>query len=142
MPETRLLMTALLGCCLVACGGSGGDSSTILDPGGTTQPEPDPTGLWITSNAGGGLLAYQEKLSTISSERSFAVADAAPSAEGSAGTFSATYTLEAGIDEYDIVKHNGSLLAIAPSRSACCFIMEPSPLTDGVDVMPPEPGSE
>ena len=142
MPETRLLMSVLLACCLVACGGSGGDSSAILDPGGTTQPEPDPTGLWITSNAGGGLLAYQEKLSTISSERSFAVADAAPSAEGSVGGFSATYTLEAGIDEYDIVKYSGSLLATAPSRSACCFIMESSPLTDGADVMPPEPGSE
>ena len=35
-----------------------------------------------------------------------------------------TYTVEPATDEYDIVKYDGSTLAIAPSRSGCCFILE------------------
>ena len=67
------------------------------------------------------------------------MADAGPGPESADGGFSTTYTLEAGIDEADIVKYDGSVLAVAPSRSACCFILEEAP---AADVMPPEPGSE
>ena len=120
--------------CIGACGGSGGGAPSIVDPGATTPPAPDPTGLWITSDAGEGLPAYRAKLSTISAERTYAMADASPGPESADGGFSTTYTLEASIDEADIVKYDGSVLAVAPSRSACCFILEP-----GADVMPPGP---
>lgn len=126
-------------CCIGACGGSGGDTPSITDPGATTPPAPDPTGLWITSDAGEGLRAYRAKLSSISAARNYAIADAAPGSESAEGGFSTTYTLEASIDESDIVKYDGSVLAVAPSRSACCFVLEDAP---AADVMPPEPGSE
>jgi hypothetical protein len=132
------LVLLVIGICFVgACGGSGGGAPSIVDPGATTPPAPDPTGLWITSDAGEGLQAYRAKLSTISAERTYAMADAPPGPESADGGFSTTYTLEASIDEADIVKYDGSVLAVAPSRSACCFILEP-----GADVMPPGPGSE
>ena len=40
-------------------------------------------------------------------------------------SFTGTYTLEAEVDEYDVVKYNGSHLFIAPTRGMdCCFIFE------------------
>jgi|TARA_Y200000002_G_scaffold382990_1_gene402424 hypothetical protein len=96
----------------------------VVDP-----PEPDPTGLWVRSDDDGeGLVSYAAKLTQIGATRSAtggAVAEAAPAADASSGGFSSTYTLEASVDEYDIVKYNGSTLAIAPTRSGCCFIAEP-----------------
>jgi hypothetical protein len=66
------------------------------------------------------------------------VLEAAPVADTSAGGsgFSTTYTLEADVDEYDIVKYNGSTLAVAPSRSGCCFVVEP---LIAADALPPPP---
>ena len=114
---------------LASCGGGGGNSSpqspVVVEPS-----EPDPTGLWIRSDDdGGGLVSYIGKLTQIGVTRSAiggAVLEAAPAADASSGGFSSTYTLEANVDEYDIVKYNGSTLAIAPTRSGCCFIAEPA----------------
>ena len=114
---------------LASCGGGGGNSSpqspVVVEPS-----EPDPTGLWIQSDDdGGGLVSYIGKLTQIGATRSAiggAVLEAAPAADASSGGFSSTYTLEANVDEYDIVKYNGSTLAIAPTRSGCCFIAEPA----------------
>jgi hypothetical protein len=40
-------------------------------------------------------------------------------------SFTTTYTLEANVDEYDVVKYNGSQLFIAPSRGMdCCVVFE------------------
>jgi len=113
---------------LASCGGGGGGSSSqppvVVEP-----PEPDPTGLWVRSDDDGeGLVSYTAKLTQIGATRSAtggAVMEAAPAADASSGGFSSTYTLEANVDEYDIVKYNGSTLAIAPTRSGCCFIAEP-----------------
>jgi len=113
---------------LASCGGGGGGSSSqppvVVEP-----PEPDPTGLWVRSGDDGeGLVSYTAKLTQIGATRSAtggAVMEAAPAADASSGGFSSTYTLEANVDEYDIVKYNGSTLAIAPTRSGCCFIAEP-----------------
>jgi hypothetical protein len=68
------------------------------------------------------------------------VFEAAPVADTSAGGsgFSTTYTLEADVDEYDIVKYNGSTLAVAPSRSGCCFVVEPRIASDALP--PPQEG--
>ena len=124
---------------LGSCGGGGSSSSEpllVVEP-----PEPDQTGLWIRSdNDGEGLVSYAAKLTQIGAIRSAtggAVLEAAPVADASSGGFSSTYTLEANLDEYDIVKYNGSTLAIAPTRSGCCFIAEPLADTDS---LPPIPG--
>ncbi len=40
-------------------------------------------------------------------------------------SFTGTYTLESEVDEYDVVKYNGSRLFIAPTRGMdCCFVFE------------------
>ena len=64
--------------------------------------------------------------------------DAAPATEGTGGGFSTTYTVDESVDEHDIVKYDGTVLAVAPSRSACCFILEDSPAAESTDVLPPE----
>ena len=123
---TRPLLVLFVFCLLSGCGGgSDGGGATVNAPGGTTQPAPDPTGLWITSEPGEGFAAYRDKLSGVSPERSLVAFDAAPSAlstEGTGGGFSTTYTVDDTVDEHDIVKYNGTVLAVAPSRNACCFI--------------------
>ena len=127
MSIQRVLLSSTMFLMAVGCGGGGGSSSpqtpVVVDP-----PEPDPTGLWVRSDDDGeGLVSYAAKLTQIGATRSAtggAVVEAAPAADASSGGFSSTYTLEASVDEYDIVKYNGSTLAIAPTRSGCCFIAE------------------
>lgn len=128
MSIQRVLLSSTMFLMAVGCGGGGGSSSpqtpVVVDP-----PEPDPTGLWVRSDDDGeGLVSYAAKLTQIGATRSAtggAVVEAAPAADASSGGFSSTYTLEASVDEYDIVKYNGATLAIAPTRSGCCFIAEP-----------------
>ena len=51
-------------------------------------------------------------------ERAFAAV------EDTGQSYTTTYTLEASVDEHDVVKYNGEHLFIAPSRSMdCCFIL-------------------
>ncbi|MDG1507839.1 MAG: hypothetical protein P8Q28_08500 [Luminiphilus sp.] len=110
------------------CGGGGGDS---LPPTAiVTPPTPDPTGLWVQSeDDGAGLSSYALTLTEIAVTRAVmadVALESAPTADaGSNGGFSTTYTLESSVDEYDIVKYNGSILALAPSRSGCCYVIEP-----------------
>ena len=48
--------------------------------------------------------------------------------------FTTTYTLETNVDEYDVVKYNGSQLFIAPSRGMdCCVMFEDEVAFDGLD---------
>jgi len=133
-----------------ACGGGGGGSSSAPPPVVVAPPPPpDPTGLWVSSETdgateGAGLADYTAKLTRIGMTRSAtggSVLEAAPVADTSAGGggFSTTYTLEADVDEYDIVKYNGSTLAVAPSRSGCCFVVEP---LIAADALPPPPDGQ
>ena len=125
---------------LASCGGGGGSNAS--QPPITVDPsEPYLTGLWIRSDDDGeGLVSYAAKLTQIGATRSGTwgvVLEAAPVADASSSGFSTTYTLESNVDEYDIVKYNGSTLAIAPTRSGCCFIAEPLAAPDS---LPPLPG--
>ena len=46
-------------------------------------------------------------------------------------SFTGTYTLEAKVDEYDVVKYNGERLFIAPTRGMdCCFVFEDTVVID------------
>ena len=38
--------------------------------------------------------------------------------------FTRTYTLEANVDEADIIKYNGELLMVAPGRNSCCPVCD------------------
>ena len=147
MSTRSLLLTLVVLAPLASCGGGGGGSSSAPSPVVVAPPPPpDPTGLWVNSETdgateGAGLADYTAKLTRIGMTRSATggpVLEAAPVADTSAGGsgFSTTYTLEADVDEYDIVKYNGSTLAVAPSRSGCCFVVEP---LIAADALPPPP---
>ena len=136
---------------LAGCGGGGGGSSSAPPVIVTPPPPPDPTGLWINNETtdaaeGSGLADYTAKLTQIGAQRSVneeLMLEAEPvddSAAGATGGYSTTYALEADVDEYDIVKYNGSTLAVAPSRSGCCFVVEPLVASDAL--LPPESGDE
>ena len=146
----RILLMILMSTLLASCGGGGSGSPSSPPPVVVTPPSPsDPTGLWVNSETegeteGSGLADYTAKLTRIGMTRSATggpVFEAAPVADAASdgGGFSTTYTLEADVDEYDIVKYNGSTLAIAPSRSGCCFVVEPRIVSDA---LPPPPGGE
>ena len=151
MSIQRIFLMFLMSTLLVSCGGGGGGSTSNPPPVVVTPPPPppDPTGLWINSETqgetdGSGLVDYTAKLTRIGMTRSATggpAFEAAPVADAASegGGFSTTYTLEADVDEYDIVKYNGSTLAVAPSRSGCCFVVEPRIASDA---LPPPPGGE
>ena len=136
----RTIVMSLVGI-VTACGGGGGGESQ--PPVVAVPPAPDPTGLWVRSSGdGAGFASYASKLTQIVTSRSAdagVVLESAPAADGAAGAgFSGTYTLESAVDEYDIVKYNGVTLAIAPSRSGCCFTAEPLAIADAL----PPPNNE
>ena len=150
MSVQRIFFVFMSSALLASCGGGGGGSTNTPPPTVITPPAlTEPTGLWINSETegeteGSGLADYTAKLTQIGMTRSATggpVFEAAPVADASSdgGGFSTTYALEADVDEYDIVKYNGSTLAIAPSRSGCCFVVEPRIASDA---LPPPPGGE
>jgi hypothetical protein len=150
MSVQRIFFVFMASALLASCGGGGGGSTNMPPPTVITPPAPkEPTGLWINSETegeaeGSGIADYTAKLTQIGMTRSATggpVFEAAPVADASSdgNGFSTTYALEADVDEYDIVKYNGSTLAIAPSRSGCCFVVEPRIASDA---LPPPPGGE
>ena len=132
---------------LTSCGGGGGGASqpVVVPPtGGGGAVEPAPKGLLVTLEspdafkqqvmAGLNKTEIQRSelvggendggtdggtVAEVASER--AAGDAASGTETVA--FTTTYTLEANVDEYDVVKYNGSQLFIAPSRGMDCCVM-------------------
>ena len=126
-------MLALGGC----GGGSGGEQAALIPV--TTVP-PDPTGLWVQGGNGLGLSVYRERMTTINPAVAANVtrAETAPMSDVAAGGgITTTYTLEADVDEHDIVKYDGRVLAVAPSRTMCCYVLEGAseaiPLPDNND---------
>jgi hypothetical protein len=130
---------------LTSCGGGGASQPVVVPPtGGGDSVEPAPKGLLATLESPDAfkqqLMAGLNKAETQRSELTGGendggtdggtVAEVAP--EGAAGdaaggtetvAFTTTYTLEANVDEYDVVKYNGSQLFIAPSRGMDCCVM-------------------
>lgn len=129
LPLALLIIVSVM---LPACGGSGGSSDnapTVLPP-----PTPEPVGLWTRGDTSVGLKTYRERLTSVGpvldNSRDFAESSPVADTSADAGA-TTTYTLEADVDEHDIVKYDGSILAVAPSRSGCCFVTE-----SAVDPMP------
>ena len=126
---------------LTGCGGGGSDNSSAPEPMPTVAPPPAPelVGLWTQGGDNQGLEVYRQRLTTISPAlySTRGVVEASPAFDGGADAgASTTYTLEADVDEHDIVKYDGAILAVAPSRSGCCVVMEaavdPLPESEGV----------
>jgi hypothetical protein len=149
------LQLILLGA-LISCGGGGPSQPVAAPPTGGGTVEPPPQGLLVALESPD---AFKQKITagftTASSERAIAVGDGVVSSdgldggsdggtldvtsEGAAGgtetvSFTTTYTLETNVDEYDVVKYNGSQLFIAPSRGMdCCVVFEDEVAFDGLD---------
>lgn len=138
----------VLALCITGCGGGGSSATpTVVQP----EPPAPATGLWVRGGEGTGLGRYREGLLQLQSitgtvngplgtdDGSEAAGDAAAPAVGGAdgGDYTTTYTLEADVDEHDSVKYNGRILAIAPSRSGCCFAVEPFTDVAAVVDLPP-----
>lgn len=116
---------------LLGCGGSGGSGD---NPPTVSPPIPEPVGLWTQGGDSQALDTYVARLTTVgpSLEGGRTLIESSPAADASSDAGSTTtYTLEADVDEHDIVKYDGTVLAVAPSRSGCCFVRDV-----GVDPMP------
>ena len=137
-----------------ASGCAGGSSVRQDDDDPNPPPVPAATGLWVSGGDGDALAAYRSLLTTpVAEGRTSLVFDAEALASAGAsdgGGFTTTYRLEADVDEHDIVKYDGTVLAVAPSRSHCCValnsIAEPafqtSPkVTTSVELFQTEPDS-
>ena len=111
-----------------ASGCGGGNSAQQGDDDTNPPPVPAATGLWVSGGDGATLAAYRSLLTTAVAEgRNSPVFDveALASAGASDGDgFTTTYRLEADVDEHDIVKYDGTVLAVAPSRSHCCVVLD------------------
>jgi uncharacterized secreted protein with C-terminal beta-propeller domain len=106
---------------LASCGG--GSAENIVTP-------PEPVGmLRLVRNAS------ELETSLKAGIRSAPTFDAATA---SAGQVSGTYTQEARVDEFDVVRYDGNQLYIAPQRAmSCCFLIDP--VAQPVGVQPPVP---
>lgn len=136
-----ILLAALL---LVSCGGGSGSGGVLPDP--DPPPPPAPSGLLIAPTPVNSLAdAFARSLSgTLTQESSDGdgapLLAAPPGLSGDGGGFSTTYRLEAAVDEHDVVKYDGELMLIAPSRGMdCCFLVEP--LATNEALLPPPPPS-
>lgn len=127
MAQLRGLLCLLVTGALSSCG-PGGPSAPAIQPPTAAPKPPDATGLWIQGGEGDGLVQYIAKLSKESAPKNLDD-QVELRADSSSASFSSTYTLEAAVDEHDIVKYDGSTLAIAPSRSSCCFVVDAFPLS-------------
>jgi uncharacterized secreted protein with C-terminal beta-propeller domain len=104
---------------LVSCGGGSAENSVA---------PPEPVGmLRLVRNAA----ELETSLKAgIRSAPTFDVATA------SAGQVSGTYTQEARVDEFDVVRYDGNQLYIAPQRAVtCCFLIDP--IAQPAGVVPP-----
>ena len=106
---------------LAACGGS--SSSPPVDPGpgpesaGLLKPVADAAELEATLKAG---------LMTLRPATGAQDALAAPAAAPApTGNFTGTYTQEKNVDEFDVVRYDGSYLYVSPRRfMACCYLLD------------------
>jgi len=127
---------------LSACGGGGGGGASAPPPVVVTPPAPK---LLIGFDSEvEALEAFRSALGQATVTQEAIAAVDAPAKVGDQQSFSTTYTLEPEVDELDMVKYDGRLLYIAPSRSGGCCV-EPLPAIADVAidamVMPPPPAS-
>lgn len=150
-----VLLIALAG--LISCGGGGTSQPIAVPPtGGGGAVDPPPKGLLValespdqfkqqviaglnkadtqrSESAGGDVLGLPAETSGTGGDD---LDETGGGTDGGTDTvaFTTTYTLETNVDEYDVVKYNGSQLFIAPSRGMdCCVMFEDEVAFDGLD---------
>ena len=106
---------------VVALAGCGGSS-----PSTTRDPDPPTAGLLKSVTSAAELeAAIKGSLTTLppgSGPEDVLAVSGTPSAGG--GNFTGTYTQEANVDEFDVVRYDGAHLYVAPRRfMGCCYIL-------------------
>jgi hypothetical protein len=119
-PRARTLRVSLPLIALLALAACGGSSSS--SPG----PEEPVAGLLRKVSAPGELEAsLKTALTTVNTSSADVLASAGGAPEPappSVGNFTGTYTQEANVDEFDVVRYDGEHLYVAPRRFYhCCF---------------------
>lgn len=133
------LLTGVL--LVTACGGGGGGGGSSSAPAPLNNNTEQDGALKTVGSEQAFLEAFKTATLASADQRSAEDADntltqdssapvAAPEASddraGSDTNYSGTYTLEANVDEYDIVKYDGEHLFVGKSFGySCCFLAEP-----------------
>jgi hypothetical protein len=116
-----LFFLALAGCSSSSSSGDNPDPEVF----GLLKPVADAAEFEASIKAG---------LSSMASDEQLAVAGAAPD-----GNFTGTYTQEANVDEFDVVRYDGEHLFVAPQRFFhCCYVLA----TDTMPADDPAPAPE
>jgi uncharacterized secreted protein with C-terminal beta-propeller domain len=129
--------TVMVLCGLLLCACGGGSS------GGNTETE---TGEGLLRN----VVSNEEFVSQFralyirpvqdNNMQAVAAEGASANDSNSSSNFSTTYTLEADVDELDVLKYDGDYLYIAPTLQArCCFVTPGIATTEDSSFAPPSP---
>lgn len=126
MTKPRLIWIPLLLLALAGCG----SSSNTSEP-----PDPEPIGmLAAVTDEAAFEASIKAGLTTISSTEQLALAGVAADSN-----FTGTYTQEANVDEFDVVRYDGEHLFVAPQRFFdCCYALAQDALPGGDPVPAPE----
>ena len=147
--QPAAVLAGILSLLLSACGGGSSSGSSLP----TETPEPVVQGLLI---AAGSAESFTDGLKLAFRRTTVDPPDAAPLAESlltaiaqpgavlqptpqpvadiaaGASTYSGTYTQEADVGEFDVVKYDGERLFIAPTRQ-CCLLAAPTLLAPATE---------
>lgn len=113
---------------LVACGGGGNSNTSKPNP--IVDPDTESNALLIPIANDNELLASVKSGFNNTIESNLARSEdislaSSVELDSTATGFTSTYTLEANIDEHDVVKYDGNYIFTAPSRGMdCCFVFD------------------
>lgn len=144
--RTKIAIATTLAAIISACGGSGSSGGSTANTGeqeagllrSVTSNEEflDSFTAAFTRPSSSPRIASNDQLATAAPE-----ADAG-SADNNSSGFTTTYTQEANVDEYDVVKYDGDYLFIVPSLQVrCCFLFDDAAPAIAEDSFAPQPPS-
>ncbi len=115
------IITPLLGLTLMACSGNGGDAETAQQQRAAGMLSKAQTSANFEAAVKQGL-RQQSGIERNEVLLDASAIDTTANTNTSAQDFTLTYTLEANVDEADVVKYTGDLLLVAQRNdSVCCF---------------------
>jgi uncharacterized secreted protein with C-terminal beta-propeller domain len=126
MKKLAAITTSLFFLVAAGCGsGSGSDNGPEPEAFGLLRPVTDAADFEASIKAG---------LTAIATEERMAIAGAAAD-----GNYTGTYTQEADVDEFDVVRYDGEHLFVAPQRFFhCCYIQATDTMPAGDPAPEPE----
>jgi hypothetical protein len=130
--DLRIFTITLATAAAILLHGCGRGEGQSLPQEPIVQEPPVTTGLWTRGRTGNALLRFSDAVSEIVADSELVAAPGQPQ-EPLSPSHTGTYTVEADIDEYDVLKYNGEILAVV--ADACCGYLPP--VTIGSALLPP-----